>query len=215
MLKFLRTLQLYFSSLKPESFMSGEWVLPFNISFPEFPGIMNHLVLFSAVCRFPCQNGGVCQRPNACSCPDGWMGRLCEERESVLKSCFESLYLLGSCRLRRESSWELPSLFQGTDCLKSMQRTRAHRVTRLSIGCRRSIHSIYTWVCSCLILHLTSPLALSNWVFLGRGFVIMLQSSLPLPQVSAIQPQPLLQLEKLQHHRALYLSGNRWAHHGS
>uniref|UniRef100_A0A8D0GC18 Sushi, von Willebrand factor type A, EGF and pentraxin domain containing 1 n=1 Tax=Sphenodon punctatus TaxID=8508 RepID=A0A8D0GC18_SPHPU len=33
-----------------------------------------------AVCRFPCQNGGVCERPNACSCPDGWMGRLCEER---------------------------------------------------------------------------------------------------------------------------------------
>ncbi|KAG8455052.1 hypothetical protein GDO86_001318 [Hymenochirus boettgeri] len=32
-----------------------------------------------AVCRFPCQNGGVCERPNACSCPSGWMGRLCEE----------------------------------------------------------------------------------------------------------------------------------------
>ncbi|OCU00923.1 sushi, von Willebrand factor type A, EGF and pentraxin domain-containing protein 1 isoform X1 [Xenopus laevis] len=32
-----------------------------------------------AVCRFPCQNGGVCERPNACSCPKGWMGRLCEE----------------------------------------------------------------------------------------------------------------------------------------
>ncbi|XP_004677499.1 PREDICTED: sushi, von Willebrand factor type A, EGF and pentraxin domain-containing protein 1 [Condylura cristata] len=37
-----------------------------------------------AVCRFPCQNGGICQRPNACSCPDGWMGRLCEEPICIL-----------------------------------------------------------------------------------------------------------------------------------
>ncbi|XP_029470754.1 sushi, von Willebrand factor type A, EGF and pentraxin domain-containing protein 1 [Rhinatrema bivittatum] len=37
-----------------------------------------------AVCRFPCQNGGVCQRPNACSCPEGWMGRLCEEPICIL-----------------------------------------------------------------------------------------------------------------------------------
>ncbi|XP_028910838.1 sushi, von Willebrand factor type A, EGF and pentraxin domain-containing protein 1 isoform X8 [Ornithorhynchus anatinus] len=37
-----------------------------------------------AVCRFPCQNGGVCQRPNACTCPEGWMGRLCEEPICIL-----------------------------------------------------------------------------------------------------------------------------------
>ncbi|XP_066469620.1 sushi, von Willebrand factor type A, EGF and pentraxin domain-containing protein 1 isoform X1 [Tiliqua scincoides] len=37
-----------------------------------------------AICRFPCQNGGVCERPNACSCPDGWMGRLCEEPICIL-----------------------------------------------------------------------------------------------------------------------------------
>ncbi|XP_069096987.1 sushi, von Willebrand factor type A, EGF and pentraxin domain-containing protein 1 isoform X1 [Pleurodeles waltl] len=37
-----------------------------------------------AVCRFPCQNGGVCERPNACSCLDGWMGRLCEEPICIL-----------------------------------------------------------------------------------------------------------------------------------
>ncbi|PKU44337.1 von willebrand factor type egf and pentraxin domain-containing protein 1 [Limosa lapponica baueri] len=37
-----------------------------------------------AVCRFPCQNGGICERPNACSCPDGWMGRLCEEPICIL-----------------------------------------------------------------------------------------------------------------------------------
>ncbi|KAF2979409.1 hypothetical protein EK904_006478 [Melospiza melodia maxima] len=40
-----------------------------------------------AVCRFPCQNGGVCERPNACSCPDGWMGRLCEERMYAIPNC--------------------------------------------------------------------------------------------------------------------------------
>ncbi|XP_051818518.1 sushi, von Willebrand factor type A, EGF and pentraxin domain-containing protein 1 [Antechinus flavipes] len=37
-----------------------------------------------AVCRFPCQNGGVCQRPNACTCLEGWMGRLCEEPICIL-----------------------------------------------------------------------------------------------------------------------------------
>uniref|UniRef100_A0A670K9P1 Sushi, von Willebrand factor type A, EGF and pentraxin domain containing 1 n=1 Tax=Podarcis muralis TaxID=64176 RepID=A0A670K9P1_PODMU len=37
-----------------------------------------------AICRFPCQNGGVCERPNVCSCPDGWMGRLCEEPICIL-----------------------------------------------------------------------------------------------------------------------------------
>ncbi|KAK2514926.1 Svep1 [Columba guinea] len=40
-----------------------------------------------AVCRFPCQNGGICERPNACSCPDGWMGRLCEERMYNIPKC--------------------------------------------------------------------------------------------------------------------------------
>lgn len=39
------------------------------------------------MCRFPCQNGGVCERPNACSCPDGWMGRLCEERMYFIPKC--------------------------------------------------------------------------------------------------------------------------------
>lgn len=36
-----------------------------------------------AVCWLQCQNGGACQRPNTCSCPEGWMGRLCEERKSL------------------------------------------------------------------------------------------------------------------------------------
>ncbi|XP_058479498.1 sushi, von Willebrand factor type A, EGF and pentraxin domain-containing protein 1 isoform X3 [Solea solea] len=36
------------------------------------------------VCWLQCQNGGVCQRPNTCSCPEGWMGRLCEEPICIL-----------------------------------------------------------------------------------------------------------------------------------
>ncbi|KAI5629830.1 sushi, von Willebrand factor type A, EGF and pentraxin domain-containing protein 1 isoform X1 [Silurus asotus] len=37
-----------------------------------------------ALCFLQCQNGGVCQRPNICSCPEGWMGRLCEEPICIL-----------------------------------------------------------------------------------------------------------------------------------
>ncbi|XP_028329615.1 sushi, von Willebrand factor type A, EGF and pentraxin domain-containing protein 1 isoform X2 [Gouania willdenowi] len=36
------------------------------------------------VCWLQCQNGGVCQRPNTCSCPEGWMGRLCEDPICIL-----------------------------------------------------------------------------------------------------------------------------------
>ncbi|XP_029026032.1 sushi, von Willebrand factor type A, EGF and pentraxin domain-containing protein 1 isoform X4 [Betta splendens] len=36
------------------------------------------------VCWLQCQNGGACQRPNTCSCPEGWMGRLCEEPICIL-----------------------------------------------------------------------------------------------------------------------------------
>uniref|UniRef100_UPI00398EE43F sushi, von Willebrand factor type A, EGF and pentraxin domain-containing protein 1 n=1 Tax=Pristiophorus japonicus TaxID=55135 RepID=UPI00398EE43F len=37
-----------------------------------------------AVCRFPCQNGGVCGRPNMCTCAEGWMGHLCETAICIL-----------------------------------------------------------------------------------------------------------------------------------
>ncbi|XP_062305372.1 sushi, von Willebrand factor type A, EGF and pentraxin domain-containing protein 1 isoform X1 [Osmerus eperlanus] len=37
-----------------------------------------------AICWLKCQNGGACQRPNTCSCPEGWMGRLCEEPICIL-----------------------------------------------------------------------------------------------------------------------------------
>ncbi|XP_078251223.1 sushi, von Willebrand factor type A, EGF and pentraxin domain-containing protein 1 isoform X2 [Rhinoraja longicauda] len=37
-----------------------------------------------AVCRFPCQNGGICSRPNTCTCSEGWMGRFCETPICIL-----------------------------------------------------------------------------------------------------------------------------------
>ncbi|TRY57481.1 hypothetical protein DNTS_014228 [Danionella cerebrum] len=36
------------------------------------------------ICWRPCQNGGVCQKPNICSCPEGWMGQFCEELSLLL-----------------------------------------------------------------------------------------------------------------------------------
>ncbi|XP_077904066.1 sushi, von Willebrand factor type A, EGF and pentraxin domain-containing protein 1 isoform X2 [Ictidomys tridecemlineatus] len=62
-----------------------------------------------AVCRFPCQNGGVCQRPNACSCPDGWMGRLCEE-----PICHSSCLNGGKCV--RPNRCHCLSAWTGPDC---------------------------------------------------------------------------------------------------
>uniref|UniRef100_A0A8C1SDC7 Sushi, von Willebrand factor type A, EGF and pentraxin domain-containing protein 1 n=1 Tax=Cyprinus carpio TaxID=7962 RepID=A0A8C1SDC7_CYPCA len=49
---------------------NGSWSSPFPVCIP--------------VCWLRCQNGGVCQRPNTCSCPDGWMGRFCEEPICIL-----------------------------------------------------------------------------------------------------------------------------------
>ncbi|KAJ8262625.1 hypothetical protein GJAV_G00168490 [Gymnothorax javanicus] len=37
-----------------------------------------------ALCWLQCQNGGVCLKPNTCSCPEGWMGRLCEDPICIL-----------------------------------------------------------------------------------------------------------------------------------
>ncbi|CAN0535677.1 unnamed protein product, partial [Ectocarpus sp. 8 AP-2014] len=31
----------------------------------------------SAVCSFVCENGGVCEGPDRCSCPTGWTGLDC------------------------------------------------------------------------------------------------------------------------------------------
>ncbi|KAF4804058.1 Sushi, von Willebrand factor type A, EGF and pentraxin domain-containing protein 1 [Turdus rufiventris] len=76
-----------------------------------------------AVCRFPCQNGGVCERPNACSCPDGWMGRLCEERtylspdsnpKAAVAVC--QLPCLNGGKCIRPNRCYCPSSWTGPDC---------------------------------------------------------------------------------------------------
>uniref|UniRef100_A0A8D2Q1E1 Sushi, von Willebrand factor type A, EGF and pentraxin domain containing 1 n=1 Tax=Varanus komodoensis TaxID=61221 RepID=A0A8D2Q1E1_VARKO len=62
-----------------------------------------------AVCRFPCQNGGVCERPNACSCPEGWMGRLCEEPICIL-------HCLNGGRCVAPYQCECPAGWAGSRC---------------------------------------------------------------------------------------------------
>ncbi|XP_069375236.1 sushi, von Willebrand factor type A, EGF and pentraxin domain-containing protein 1 isoform X3 [Paralichthys olivaceus] len=61
------------------------------------------------VCWLQCQNGGVCQRPNVCSCPEGWMGRLCEEPICILPC-------LNGGRCVAPYQCECPSGWTGTRC---------------------------------------------------------------------------------------------------
>ncbi|XP_008426204.1 sushi, von Willebrand factor type A, EGF and pentraxin domain-containing protein 1 isoform X1 [Poecilia reticulata] len=62
-----------------------------------------------ARCWLQCQNGGVCQRPNICACPEGWMGRLCEEPICILP-CLNG----GHCVAPYQC--ECPSGWTGTRC---------------------------------------------------------------------------------------------------
>ncbi|XP_058886297.1 sushi, von Willebrand factor type A, EGF and pentraxin domain-containing protein 1 isoform X1 [Acipenser ruthenus] len=62
-----------------------------------------------AVCRFPCQNGGTCERPNTCLCIEGWMGQLCEEPMCILP-CLNG----GVCIAPYEC--ECPAGWTGTRC---------------------------------------------------------------------------------------------------
>lgn len=62
-----------------------------------------------AVCWLQCQNGGVCQRPNICACPEGWMGRLCEEPICILPC-------LNGGRCVAPYQCECPSGWTGTRC---------------------------------------------------------------------------------------------------
>ncbi|KAF6728257.1 Sushi, von Willebrand factor type A, EGF and pentraxin domain-containing protein 1 [Oryzias melastigma] len=61
------------------------------------------------VCWMPCQNGGVCQRPNACTCQEGWMGRLCEEPICILPC-------LNGGRCVAPYKCECPAGWTGTRC---------------------------------------------------------------------------------------------------
>ncbi|XP_026155176.1 sushi, von Willebrand factor type A, EGF and pentraxin domain-containing protein 1 isoform X2 [Mastacembelus armatus] len=61
------------------------------------------------VCWLQCQNGGVCQRPNVCSCPEGWMGRLCEEPICILPC-------LNGGRCVAPYQCECPTGWTGTRC---------------------------------------------------------------------------------------------------
>ncbi|XP_035004472.2 sushi, von Willebrand factor type A, EGF and pentraxin domain-containing protein 1 isoform X1 [Hippoglossus stenolepis] len=62
-----------------------------------------------AMCWLQCQNGGVCQRPNVCSCPEGWMGRLCEEPICILPC-------LNGGRCVAPYQCECPTGWTGTRC---------------------------------------------------------------------------------------------------
>ncbi|XP_067839671.1 sushi, von Willebrand factor type A, EGF and pentraxin domain-containing protein 1 [Heptranchias perlo] len=69
-----------------------------------------------AVCRFPCQNGGVCGRPNTCTCPEGWMGRLCETPICILP-CLNG----GVCIAPYEC--DCPSGWTGSRCHRAVCQT--------------------------------------------------------------------------------------------
>uniref|UniRef100_A0A4W5M100 Sushi domain-containing protein n=2 Tax=Hucho hucho TaxID=62062 RepID=A0A4W5M100_9TELE len=61
------------------------------------------------VCWLQCLNGGVCHRPNTCSCPEGWMGRLCEEPICILPC-------LNGGRCAAPYQCECPTGWTGTRC---------------------------------------------------------------------------------------------------
>uniref|UniRef100_A0A674AJT0 Sushi, von Willebrand factor type A, EGF and pentraxin domain-containing protein 1 n=1 Tax=Salmo trutta TaxID=8032 RepID=A0A674AJT0_SALTR len=61
------------------------------------------------VCWLQCLNGGVCQRPNTCSCSEGWMGRLCEEPICILPC-------LNGGRCVAPYQCECPTGWMGTRC---------------------------------------------------------------------------------------------------
>ncbi|XP_061566532.1 sushi, von Willebrand factor type A, EGF and pentraxin domain-containing protein 1 isoform X1 [Cololabis saira] len=61
------------------------------------------------VCWLQCQNGGMCQRPNTCACPEGWMGRICEEPICILPC-------LNGGRCVAPYQCECPTGWTGTRC---------------------------------------------------------------------------------------------------
>lgn len=62
-----------------------------------------------AICKFPCQHGGVCVAPNRCKCPSGYGGRFCEKASCVLP-CLNGGQCSGPYRCR------CPHGFTGPRC---------------------------------------------------------------------------------------------------
>lgn len=52
----------------------GSWVIGYRL---------NPTSLSAAICAKPCQNGGVCVRPDQCECAPGWGGKHCHVGESA------------------------------------------------------------------------------------------------------------------------------------
>uniref|UniRef100_H3AD23 Sushi, von Willebrand factor type A, EGF and pentraxin domain containing 1 n=1 Tax=Latimeria chalumnae TaxID=7897 RepID=H3AD23_LATCH len=67
-------------------------------------GTWTTLPTCKAVCRFPCKNGGVCEGPNSCSCPEGWMGHLCEEPLCILP-CLNGGRCIGPYECECPTGW--------------------------------------------------------------------------------------------------------------
>lgn len=85
-------------------------------------------VPLSAVCWLHCQNGGVCQRPNTCSCPEGWMGRLCEERKylavihCLTGTCLRSRFLQTTVRKGRS---RIPKMIK-VNCQSALEQNTVY-----------------------------------------------------------------------------------------
>lgn len=45
--------------------------------------VLNHPSVPTAICAKPCQNRGVCVRPEQCECAPGWGGKHCHVGESA------------------------------------------------------------------------------------------------------------------------------------
>ena len=63
-----------------------------------FPGICILcnvvMVLFSALCSVPCQNGGQCDNTGRCICLPGYAGEACEQCKNMEATCHRSSLLL-------------------------------------------------------------------------------------------------------------------------
>ncbi|XP_069491035.1 epidermal growth factor-like protein 8 [Ambystoma mexicanum] len=81
-----------------------------------------------AVCRKPCQNGGICTRPNVCECRPGWGGKYChvdvDECRAPVPLCTHlCMNTVGSYRCTCHAGFSLSE--DGTSCEKHIATTSA------------------------------------------------------------------------------------------